>query len=105
VAVTFYLDGQPIGSDTTAPYGLDFDPAFIPPGRHRVRVGAVDSLGQRRMTKPAAVTTAASTSGIVTASRRSGGAGSPFTWHRDGTSWGGSSLGAELAWSARAPEP
>jgi parallel beta-helix repeat protein len=68
VAVTFYLDGQPIGSDTTAPYGLDLDPAFIPPGRHRVRVGAVDSLGQRRMTKPAAVTTAASTSGIVTAS-------------------------------------
>ena len=35
VAVTFFLDGRPLGSDTTRPYRLDVDPALLPPGDHR----------------------------------------------------------------------
>lgn len=68
VAVTFVLDGRPLGSDTTAPYELDVDPAFIRPGSHRLRVDAVDSLGRRRSTKPVTVKTAGSGSASVKAS-------------------------------------
>ena len=50
VAVTFSLDGRPLGSDTTRPYRLDVDPALLPAGRHRVSVEAVDNLGRRRGT-------------------------------------------------------
>ena len=58
IAVTFMLDGQPLGSDTTAPYELDVDPGALPAGSHQVRVVAVDSLGRRASTAPVAVETA-----------------------------------------------
>jgi parallel beta-helix repeat protein len=67
VAVTFYLDGRPLGSDTTRPYRLDVDPAFLPRGRHQVRVEAVDNLGRRRSTKPSPVTIEPSGSEILEA--------------------------------------
>ena len=51
VAVTFTLDGKPLGSDTTAPYRLLLDPALVPAARHRLRAVAVDSLGRRRTTR------------------------------------------------------
>ncbi len=44
-AVSWFLDGRPLGSDTTKPYRLDVDPALLPQGRHRLRVEAVDNLG------------------------------------------------------------
>jgi parallel beta-helix repeat protein len=66
-AVTFLLDGRPLGSDTTAPYELDVDPGALPEGRHRLRVVAVDSLGRRRSTTPVEVRTAASRTEVVTA--------------------------------------
>ena len=47
VAVTFLLDGEPLGTDTRAPYRLDVDASLLPRGRHRLRVVAVDSLGAR----------------------------------------------------------
>ena len=67
VAVTFLLDGRPIGSDTTRPYRLDVDPALLPAGRHRVHVQAVDNLGRRRTTKPSSVTIEPGESEIVEA--------------------------------------
>jgi parallel beta-helix repeat protein len=67
VAVTFFLDGRPLGSDTTRPYRLDVDPALLPGGRHRLRVEAVDNLGRRRSTKPRAVTIEPGESEIVEA--------------------------------------
>lgn len=57
VAVTFLLDGAPLGSDTIAPYRFSLDPALVPQGRHRLRVAAVDSLGRRRTTSAKVVTT------------------------------------------------
>jgi hypothetical protein len=56
VAVTFLLDGRPLGTDTTKPYRLDVDSALLPSGSHSVRVQAVDNLGRRRSTKPSSVT-------------------------------------------------
>jgi parallel beta-helix repeat protein len=47
VAVTFLLDGKPLGSDTTAPFALDVEPGLLPQGDHRIRVQAVDNLGRR----------------------------------------------------------
>jgi hypothetical protein len=67
VAVTFFLDGRPLGSDTTRPYRLDVDPALLPRGAHRLHVEAVDSLGRRRSTRPSSVTVEPSGSEIVTA--------------------------------------
>jgi Right handed beta helix region/Bacterial Ig domain len=67
VAVTFLLDGRPLGSDTTKPYRLDVDSALLPPGRHSVRVQAVDNLGRRRSTKPSSVTIEPGESEIVEA--------------------------------------
>jgi len=67
VAVTFFLDGRPLGSDTTKPYRLDVDPALLPRGRHRLRVEAVDNLGRRRSTKARGVTIEPSGSEIVDA--------------------------------------
>jgi parallel beta-helix repeat protein len=51
VAVTFLLDGHPLGSDTTAPYVLDLDETEMPRGTHALSVEAVDRLG-RRITSP-----------------------------------------------------
>jgi Right handed beta helix region len=48
VAVTFLLDGEPLGTDTRAPFRLDVDASLIRKGRHRMRVAAVDALGTRR---------------------------------------------------------
>ena len=47
VAVTFLLDGEPLGTDTRPPYRLDVDASLVPSGRHRLRVVAVDNLGAR----------------------------------------------------------
>lgn len=67
VAVSFFLDGKPLGSDTTRPYRLDVDPALLPQGRHRLRVEAVDNLGRRRATQVRDVTVEGAESGIVEA--------------------------------------
>jgi hypothetical protein len=66
-AVSWFLDGRPVGSDTTKPYRLDVDPALLPQGRHRLRVEAVDNVGRRRSTKPSDVTVEASASDILDA--------------------------------------
>lgn len=58
--MTFTLDGRPLGSDTTRPYELDVEPELLPPGRHRIRVVAVDSLGRRAATEPKVVMVAPS---------------------------------------------
>ena len=65
VAVTFMLNGRPLGSDTTTPYKLDVDPALLPAGRHRLRVAAVDSLGRRGSSRPTALTVAPSQSDLM----------------------------------------
>ncbi len=57
VAVTFLLDGVPLGSDTVAPFRLLLDPELVSPGRHRLRASAVDSFGRRRSTGQVAVET------------------------------------------------
>jgi parallel beta-helix repeat protein len=72
VAVTFLLDGRPLGSDTTQPYALDVDPAFLPKGRHQLSVVAVDSLGRRRSTAPTAVEISGSRGHVLTATPREG---------------------------------
>jgi hypothetical protein len=72
VAVTFLLDGVPLGSDTVAPYAFPLDPALVRPGSHRLRAAAVDSLGRRRSTKPSTVTTERSTMEALTASPEHG---------------------------------
>jgi len=51
VAVTFRVDGRPLGTDTTRPYALDLDATQLPSGRHALSVEAVDRLG-RRITSP-----------------------------------------------------
>lgn len=55
VAVSFALDGRPLGSDTTAPYSLDVDAAELPRGRHRLLVHAVDALGGHAASRPVTV--------------------------------------------------
>jgi parallel beta-helix repeat protein len=65
VAVTFRLDGRPLGTDTTRPYRLDVDPALLAAGRHRIRVVAVDSLGRRTSSRAKTVTVAPSASSVV----------------------------------------
>jgi parallel beta-helix repeat protein len=72
VAVTFILDGVPLGSDTLAPYAFPLDPALVRPGSHRLRATAVDSLGRRRSTEPSTLSTERSTMKAVTASPEQG---------------------------------
>jgi parallel beta-helix repeat protein len=72
VAVTFLLDGKPLGSDTTRPFALDVDPAFLPEGRHELQVVAVDSLGRRRSSAPAALTISGTRAQVLTATPRQG---------------------------------
>jgi hypothetical protein len=57
VAVTFLLDGVPLGSDTKAPYTLALDPGLVRSGRHRLTVAAVDDHGRRRATQPVTLKT------------------------------------------------
>jgi parallel beta-helix repeat protein len=56
VAVTFLLDGRPIGSDATPPYALDVEPDLLPAGEHRIRAQAVDNLGRRAASSAHALT-------------------------------------------------
>jgi parallel beta-helix repeat protein len=72
VAVTFILDGVPLGSDTVAPYAFPLDPALVRPGSHRLRAVAVDSLGRRRSTEPSTLSTERSTMKALTASPEQG---------------------------------
>ena len=58
VAVTWRLDGRPLGSVTTAPHVLDVDASLLPPGRHRLRVESVDRLGTRSSSRPVSVSIA-----------------------------------------------
>jgi parallel beta-helix repeat protein len=64
-SVTFLLDGRPLGSDTTRPYRLDVNPDFLPSGRHRLHLEAVDNLGRRTSTEPSSVEIEASEAKIV----------------------------------------
>ena len=66
-AVTFTLDGRPIGSDTSAPYALDVHAARLPAGRHRLAVTAVDRLGRRRTTRSTTVTVRGGSDGALRA--------------------------------------
>ena len=59
IAVTFYLDGKPLGSDVTKPYRLDIDAGALRAGTHRVSVVAVDSLGRRGKSRSTTVTVVA----------------------------------------------
>jgi hypothetical protein len=72
VAVTFLLDGRPLGSDTTAPYVLDVTPGLLRPGRHRLSVAAVDSRGRRASTGPITVKVSRSRARVLTASPHHG---------------------------------
>jgi parallel beta-helix repeat protein len=66
VAVTFRLDGRPLGTDTTTPYALDVDAGRLPRGRHSLRIEAVDRFGRRAVSRIAHVRTrGASAGGLV----------------------------------------
>jgi parallel beta-helix repeat protein len=67
VAVTFFLGGRPVGTDTTRPYRLDVDPALLPRGEHELRVEAVDNLGRRTASEPRGITVEPSASKILEA--------------------------------------
>ena len=56
-AVTFLLDGAPLGSDTVAPYAFTLNPGLVQPGRHALTVAAVDDHGRRSSTRPTGITT------------------------------------------------
>jgi hypothetical protein len=72
VAVTFLLDGVPLGSDTSPPFAFGVNPGLLRPGRHRLRVVAVDTLGRRGSTRAIAFRSVRYTHGIVTASPERG---------------------------------
>jgi parallel beta-helix repeat protein len=72
VAVTFLLDGVPLGSDTVAPYTLLLDPGLLRPGNHRLRAAAVDSLGRRKSAAQVALRTERSQDGALTATPEKG---------------------------------
>jgi hypothetical protein len=72
VAVTFLLDGAPLGSDTMAPYRILLDPGLVRPDRHLLRAEAVDSLGRRRSTAPVELTTERFRTQALTASPEKG---------------------------------
>jgi parallel beta-helix repeat protein len=55
-AVTFYVDGRPVGSDTTKPYTVDLLGGIAKPGLHHLRVVVVDSLARRRTSPTTRVT-------------------------------------------------
>jgi DNA-binding beta-propeller fold protein YncE len=45
--VEFLLDGAPLSTDTTAPYGCDWDTTTTPNGSHTLTATAVDAAGNR----------------------------------------------------------
>jgi len=68
VAVTFLVDGDPVGTDTKAPFALDVDTSRLAAGRHRMRVTAVDRLGTRASGRAVRVTTGGAARDGMTAS-------------------------------------
>ena len=72
VAVTFLLDGEPLGTDTTPPFALDVEAGLLPPGRHRLRLAAVDALGGRVQSRAVRVQVGAPSRGILTATPHAG---------------------------------
>ena len=68
VAVTFLLNGVPIGTDTIAPYSLQLNPNVVRPGGHRLSVSAVDSHGRRTTTRPVTLRTETFRTEALTAS-------------------------------------
>jgi hypothetical protein len=72
VAVTFLLDRSVIGSDATPPYALDVSTRLLPPGKHILRVVAVDSRGRRAAGRPIPVRIRPGGARIVSASSTRG---------------------------------
>jgi hypothetical protein len=68
VAVTFLLDGEPLGTATTPPFALDVEAGLLPPGRRRLIVSAVDALGRRAVSRPVRVRVGEGSHGILRAS-------------------------------------
>ncbi len=68
VAVTYLLDGKPLGSDTSPPYSLDVNAGLLPPGRHDLRITAIDSLGRSAKSSGVRVRTVRRPGPLVTAS-------------------------------------
>jgi hypothetical protein len=68
VAVTYLLDGSPLGSVTSAPYTLDVKTGLLPRGRHTLRVAAVDGLGRSATGASVPVRTTAELGPVVRAS-------------------------------------
>jgi parallel beta helix pectate lyase-like protein len=66
VAVTFLLDGRPLGTDTTRPFALDVDASQLPPGGHWLRAEAVDRLGRRSSSRSVWVRSVAARAAVVT---------------------------------------
>jgi copper-binding protein NosD len=81
--VTYLLDGRPLGTDTTRPYALDVNVGFLPPGAHRLRVTAVDSLGRSASGRAVRFVTVRGAGDVVRASP-SGGLGSALEALRSG---------------------
>ncbi len=67
VAVTFVLDGEPLGTDTEPPFALDVEAAQLGAGRHRLQVAAVDVLGRRAFSPAASVRVGRGSRRILTA--------------------------------------
>ncbi len=67
VAVTFLLDGRPLGTDTAPPFAVDVEATLLPPGRHRIKVAAVDALGGRAESRAVRVHVGTGSGGILTA--------------------------------------
>ena len=67
VAVTFLLDGRPLGTDTVPPFAVDVEAALLPAGRHRIRVVAVDALGSRGASRAVRVRVGKGSGDILTA--------------------------------------
>jgi Right handed beta helix region/Bacterial Ig domain len=66
VAVTFLLDGRPLGTDTTRPFALDVDASQLQAGAHRLRAEAVDRVGRRASSSPVRVWSAAAHTAVWT---------------------------------------
>jgi parallel beta-helix repeat protein len=64
IAVTFLLDGRPVGTDTTPPYRMNI--AGLPSGPHQVSAEAVDWLGRRNRSAAVPVRLAPPAARIVT---------------------------------------
>jgi hypothetical protein len=56
--VEFLVDGQTVGSDATAPYGVDWDSRGVADGTYLVRARAVDVAGNATTASAASVTVA-----------------------------------------------